>query len=196
MLQRGLIRAWLVPAIIIGIATVLQWLGDDALLVLRYDRAEIASGDFVRLLSGHGVHLGAAHYLMNIAGLGLVWYLVGGSFSQPQWAAIIVTSIVVMDLGFWLLMPDLDWYVGLSGLLHGMLAAGIAGIWRTRKVEAAIIASLMALKLGYEALVGPVPGSAGIAGGDIITEAHLLGSVGGIIAGTLFSIRVRPTAPI
>ena len=196
MFRQDLIKIWALPVIIIGIATVLLLIGDEANLELRYDRAGIASGEYARLLMGHGVHLGTSHYLLNIAGLVLVWFLVGKAFSPSQWSAIITANIVVMDLGFWFLMPELDWYVGLSGLLHGILAAGIAGIWRSRRMEALIIASIVVLKLGYEVFVGPVPGSGDMAGGDVVTAAHLFGAVGGIIAGMLFSIRVRPKASI
>ncbi len=64
--------------------------------------------------------------MLNIAGLLLVWYLVGAAFSLTRWSIITASSILVMDMGFWFLMPQLDWYVGLSGLLHGLLAAGIS----------------------------------------------------------------------
>ena len=187
---------WLIPATIAGVATVTLLIGDDALLTLRYERAGIASGEYLRLFAGHVVHLGVAHYVMNVAGLALVWFLVGSAFSPSQWLAIVASNIVIMDVGFWFLMPELDWYVGLSGLLHGMLAAGTAGIWRQHRAEAIIILAFVVLKLGYEGLVGPISGSGYMAGGDVITEAHLIGAVGGVIAGTLFSIRVRPKAPI
>jgi len=194
--RKALLAAWALPATIGLIATVLLILGDDAALRLRYDRAAVASGQFLRLVSGHGVHLGPAHYLMNIAGLALTWYLVGAAFSLVHWLLIIAASIVLIDLGLWFLIPGLAWYVGLSGLLHGMLAAGIAGIWRTRRLEAMIIAAVLVVKLGYEALVGPLPGSAATAGGNVVTEAHLLGALGGFAAGMLFSNRVRPEASI
>lgn len=196
MQRKALLAAWALPATIGLIATVLLILGDDAALRLRYDRAAVASGQFLRLVSGHGVHLGPAHYLMNIAGLALTWYLVGAAFSLVHWLLIIAASIVLIDLGLWFLIPGLAWYVGLSGLLHGMLAAGIAGIWRTRRLEAMIIAAVLVVKLGYEALVGPLPGSAATAGGNVVTEAHLLGALGGFAAGMLFSNRVRPEASI
>ncbi len=196
MIRKQLIRGWALPGTIVVFATAVLLFGDDAGLRLRYDRAAIASGEFLRLVSGHAVHLSVAHYLLNVAGLLVVWYLVGAAFSTRIWAVIIASSIAAMDAGFWFLMPTLDWYVGLSGLLHGILAAGIAGIWRTRRTEALILAALMLAKFIHEALIGPLPGSEGTAGGDVVTEAHLLGAIGGFAAGLLFSIRVRPDVPI
>ena len=196
MQPRGLIAAWALPVTIGLIGGILLLLGDDAALKLRYDRAAIASGQLLRFVSGHGVHLGLAHYLLNIAGLALVWYLVGAAFSVTHWLLILVSSIVLIDLGLWFLMPGLAWYVGLSGLLHGMLAAGVPGVWRTQRREAIMIAGILLAKLGYEALVGPIPGSGATAGGEVITEVHLLGALGGFAAGMLFSNRVQPEASI
>ena len=196
MQRKGLIAAWALPVTIGFFATVVLLLGDDAALRLRYDRAAVASGQFLRFVTGHGVHLGPAHFLMNIAGLALLWYLLGAAFSLAHWLLIIAACIVSIDLGLWFLMPGLAWYVGLSGLLHGMLAAGITGIWRSRRSEAMIIAGFLLAKLGYEGLIGPLPGSAATAGGNVITEVHLLGALGGVAAGMAISNRVRPEAPI
>ncbi len=196
MLRKQLIYDWALPMTIIVIATATLLFGDDAALKLRFDRAAIGSGELLRLVSGHTVHLSFAHYLLNVAGLLVVWYLVGVAFSTRIWAVIITTSIAAMDIGFWFLMPALDWYVGLSGLLHGILAAGITGIWRTRRTEALILATLLLAKLIHEVLIGPLPGSEGTAGGDVVTQAHLLGAIGGLAAGLWFSIRVRPNVPI
>lgn len=196
MISKQLILGWALPAAIVIAATVILLLGDEAALRLRYDRAAIGGGEILRLISGHAVHLEFAHYLLNVAGLLVVWYLVGDSFSIRAWAVIIATSIATMDAGFWFLMPTLAWYVGLSGLLHGLLAAGISGIWRTRRIEALILAVLMLAKLVYESLIGPLPGSESAAGGDVVTAAHLLGAIGGCVAGLAISIRVRSALPI
>ena len=196
MQRKGLIARWALPVAIGLIAIVVLFFGDDAALRLRYDRAAVAAGEFLRLISAHGVHLGPAHLAMNIVGLGVVWFLVGEAFSPARWTLIIASSIALIDLGLWFLMPALDWYVGLSGLLHGMLAAGIAGIWRTRRQEAMIIAGVLLAKLGYEMLLGPLPGAASTAGGDVITDAHFFGALGGFAAGFAICIRVRPAASI
>ncbi len=59
-----------------------------------------------------------------------------------------------------------------------------------------MIAGILLAKLGYEVLIGPIPGSGATAGGEVITEAHLLGALGGFAAGMLFSNRVQPEASI
>ena len=186
------IKAWGLPLSVLLLAVVLQF-GSDA---LPYDRNAIGGGELWRLFSGHFVHLGGMHLLLNAAGLLLVWTLVGDAFSTRHWLIIATCSLLSMDLGFWFLLPWLEWYVGLSGLLHGLMAAGVAGLWHERRIEALAIAAILVGKLGYEIALGSLPGSAAIAGGAVITEAHLLGGIGGFLAGVLLVIRVRSQASL
>ncbi len=87
-----------------------------------------------------------------------------------------------MDAGFWFVDSELRWYVGLSGLLHGLLLAGaIAGI-RSLPVESIVIAAVVVAKLAYEQIVGPLPGSESVAGAAVVVNAHLYGAIGGALA--------------
>ncbi len=187
-LLKTCLHAWAVPLVITATSLLLAVYGDAGRALLQYDRLLIGSGEVQRLIGGHLVHLGLSHMALNLAGLWLVWFLVGRTFSALQWLLIIAVSIAVIDIGFWFLLPELAWYVGLSGVLHGLLAAGAIGLWQERRVEAAVLALVLAAKLSYEAFVGPVPGSEATAGGAVVTEAHLYGAIGGLLA--VLKIRV------
>jgi rhomboid family GlyGly-CTERM serine protease len=113
-----------------------------------------------------------------------------------QWVFVLLVSIVGIDLGFWFLEPNLSWYVGLSGLVHGLLAAGIMGSLRSGRIDMWILGVGLIAKLAYEALVGPVPGSAQSSGGAVIVVAHVYGAVAGAIAAGIILIRVRNQASI
>lgn len=186
---------WLLPAFLALAGLVIAAGGDPFGAVLRYDRAAIDDGEFYRLITGHLVHLGWSHLLLNAAGLVLVWVLVGTAWRPSQWFAILVMTIAGLDLGFWTLMPELRWYVGLSGVLHGLFVAGIVGSFRARTAESAVLLVLVAAKLVYEFLFGPLPGSESSAGGNVITGAHLFGAVAGSIAAglVLAAARIRPS---
>jgi rhomboid family GlyGly-CTERM serine protease len=196
MRPKALIAAWWLPVAILAVGAALLLPAGESLVNLRYDRAAIATGEFWRLLTGHWVHLGGRHYAMNAMGLLLVWYLVGNTLGGRQWLLVIASSVLAMDAGFWLLMPALDWYVGLSGLLHGLLAAGAVTLWRGRRAESLAIGAILVVKLAYEILFGAIPGSTATAGGAVITEAHLFGAIGGFVASLLISRRVGPLSPI
>jgi membrane associated rhomboid family serine protease len=160
------VQAWVVPGTVVMIALALMLSGDSGRDPLRFDRGSIAAGEFWRLLSGHFVHLGVSHTLLNLAGLGL-----------------------------WLGSPQLEWYVGLSGLLHGMLAAGIVAGLADRNYEALVLAIVVTGKLAWEQFAGPLPGSEATSGGAVIVDAHLYGVIGGAIAAAAL-VRVRRRAPL
>ncbi len=190
------IAHWQVPLVFALAGVVAAAFGDDGRAVLRYDHPAIADGEYWRLLTGHFAHLGYQHLLLNLAGLLLVWLLVGRHHNTRQWYTVSATSIAIMGLGFWLLDADMRWYVGLSGLLHGLLlAGGISGI-RSLPGESMVICAVVVGKLLYEQLVGPLPGSEAVAGGAVIVNAHLYGAVGGGMAAFFFWHRVRRPASI
>jgi rhomboid family GlyGly-CTERM serine protease len=171
---------WLLPIVAALISGAIMLGGDAASEWLRFDRAQIEAGQIWRLVSGHFAHLGLSHFVLNAAGLGLAWYLVGQNLSRTQWLAVVLGSILCIDLGFWLFEPNLGWYVGLSGLLHGVLVAGIVAGWQKDRSMALILALLIFAKLAYEQAVGPLPGSETSSGGTVVVVAHLYGAIGGL----------------
>jgi rhomboid family GlyGly-CTERM serine protease len=184
------VKVWLLPIMVVVVSGMLA-LGDDlAREWLRYDRDLIGSGQYWRLLTGHYVHLGASHFVLNATGLLLVWYLVGNQLSTMRWLIAGGASIVFIDLGFWVFEPNLTWYVGLSGLLHGILAAGIVASWNRDRPTASLLAVLVVGKLAYEQIFGPLPGSEASSGGSVVVAAHLYGAIGGAAcAGLLLKLR-------
>ena len=78
---------WLVAALC-GLALLIQLAGNAAQSALRFERQSIVAGDLWRLLSGHLVHLGWTHLLLNLAGLALVWALVGSVYSGLVWILV------------------------------------------------------------------------------------------------------------
>ena len=187
---------WLVPGLTVGLAALFAVFGEDGRVLLRYDRAAIADGELWRLLSGHFAHLGWGHYLLNAAGVALVWVLVGHRFTHFQWFLALAALIAGIDLGFWYLDPELGWYVGLSGVLHGVLVAGLIVGWRESPAETAVLLILVAGKLGYEQLLGPLPGSESAAGATVVVNAHFYGAVAGVLVACLQLIRVRAARAI
>jgi rhomboid family GlyGly-CTERM serine protease len=104
---------------------VLSWLGDESVRnALRYERTAVLDGEYWRLLTAHFVHGTAMHMLLNLAGLALVAALFARDYSLGEWLLILLVSIATIDAGFVFYEPQLRWYVGFSGALHGALAAG------------------------------------------------------------------------
>lgn len=188
--------AWLVPLSIAALSAVAALGGSALRLQLRYDRAGIAEGEWWRVVTGHFAHLGIAHLALNLAGLGIVWLLVGSAYSLPGWVLIIASSLALIDLCFWFLDPELSWYVGLSGLLHAVLVAGIMSRFRIAKAESLALAAVLVGKIAFEQFAGPLPGSELSAGGPVVVNAHLYGAIAGILAGGVVQAVAHRRVPI
>jgi rhomboid family GlyGly-CTERM serine protease len=183
-LRRG--STWWYPALLIVSSGVLELIGEGARVLLRYDRTAIPDFEFWRLVSGHFVHLGPSHYMLNALGLILVWLLVGGNFTIRQWLLVTLVSIAGVSAGLWFLDAGLSGYVGMSGILHGMLAAGSLVGLRTARRESLLIGAVILVKIGFEQLFGPLPGSEESAGGHVVVNAHLYGALAGVGTAAVF----------
>lgn len=161
---------------------------------LRYDRLAIGGGEVWRLLTGHLVHLGGAHLAVNVAGLALVALLVGRYLSLRAWGVTLAVCCLVTAGGLWLLSPDVRWYVGLSGVLHGLLVTGAALAARhgPERTFNSLVLAIVGAKLLWEQFAGPLPGTSRLSGGAVIVDAHLFGAIGGLaVAGLLLMLRRR-----
>jgi len=188
----GAWRAWLVPFLIGATAAALELGGQPLRLVLRYEHAPVAEGELWRLITGHLVHLGPSHMLMNVAALAVLAYAFGRLLKPVDWVGSGLAAALAIDLGLFVLRPSVDWYVGLSGVLHGFWAAATIHAWRINRAFAASLAGLLLVKLLFERLIGAVPLTGAIAAGPVVTEAHAFGAVGGACAALLtLAIRSR-----
>lgn len=173
---------WLVIGVAAS-AVALQAAGLDT--VLRFDREGIARGAWWLLITANLVHLGWSHVWLNLAGLGLIALLLGDRYPWWQWLLVGVASGLAVTLGLWCCSPEWRWYVGLSGALHGLFVAGAIGLLRGERNFALALLAGVAVKLAYEQAVGPSPGTAELAGGPVVVDAHLFGALGGAVAAAL-----------
>ena len=151
--------------------------GEAGRALLRYDRAALAAGQWWRLLTAHVVHLDARHALLNSLGLALMWALFARDYSPRQWAPIVLGAMAAIDAGLWLCDSTVLWYVGSSGALHGVMAAGALAHVRRGERAGWVLTGLLAVKLAYEHWLGALP----LSGSDaVVVSAHLYGVIGGV----------------
>ena len=151
--------------------------------LLRYERSAVLDGEWWRLIAGHLVHGNLRHLALNVAGAGLVALLFGRDYSVLQWLFILLASAFAIDAGFVFYEPQLSWYVGLSGVLHGAIFAGIVAWWHYENRLLTIgVTVLLILKLGWEQSRGALPFSGDM---PVIVDAHLYGAMGGSLAAWL-----------
>jgi rhomboid family GlyGly-CTERM serine protease len=164
--------------------------GEPLRALLSYDRDGIAHGEWWRLLSAHFVHLDAEHALLNGLGVVLMWALFARDYSPGRWMAIYLFASLTISAGLWWLNPELQWYVGASGALHGVMTAGTLAHLRRRDLDGWILAVFIIAKLSYEQFAGSMP-FAGAS--NTIVDAHLYGAVGGLLLALFLRSRLTPS---
>src|SRR5690606_11600931 len=165
--------AWVPVLALAAIALVLELGGDGARLAFRYERTGLENGELWRLLSGHLVHLGWPHAAMNLAALGVIRVLIAESFSAADWLAASADAAFGIDAGLSVLSRQMEWYVGLSGVLLWLLVAGAVLLLRESPGLGALLAAGLVAKLLLEQTSGPLPLTESTAGGPVVVAAHL-----------------------
>ncbi len=174
-------RPQLLALVLTGLCLALQAGGESAQELFQFQREGLAQGQLWRLFTGHFIHLGWPHALMNLAALGLLVYLLADGLEAASLLGLIVASSLAVDAGLWFLQPELEWYVGLSGVLHGLFAGLLLLQWFCRRERYLWLILLLSVKLGWEGMTGPLPMTADLAGGPVVTVAHLYGALGGVL---------------
>ena len=183
------LRAACAPCIVVAIAVlVIGALGPSAADALRYERSAVLQGEFWRLVTGNLAHIGPAHLAINLAGLALVCGLYPKTLTALQWLATLFICALTVTLGLLVFSPQIAWYVGLSGVLHGLFVAGALAQLRHGQRSAYVYFVLIGAKLAVELVWGSAAEVSTLIGGDVIVVAHFYGAIGGF-TGLAFSLR-------
>ena len=179
-LPRVLRRHWPLLVVLLP-CLLLACFGEAGRAALRYDRAAILHGELWRLVTGSFVHLGPGHLAEDMAGLVLLWLLFWEAW--PGWRMPLLTlwGSLAVGLGLFLGDPGIGWYVGISGALDCLWAAGALELIRRRDRFGWPLMGFLLIKLAYEQLLGPLPFSVAGTGGAVIVDAHLYGALGGAL---------------
>ena len=180
-------RRWYVPLAIAALCLALALGGDAARDWASYDRAAIQHGQAWRLVTGHLVHLGWGHLWPNLLALLLIRGLFEEFLNPIEWLVASTVTAVAISAGLYLFDPDTQWYVGLSGVLHGLAACGAVMMLGARRTGlGGVLAAGLVLKLAWEQIHGPVPFTAASVGGPVVVAAHLYGAIAGMLCGVVF----------
>jgi rhomboid family GlyGly-CTERM serine protease len=163
-------QAGLALALLALIASVLP----DAVAALAWQRGAIADGQWARLFTAHFAHLDAHHLFFNLLGLALIVDLLLEHWTWSELAPLIAGSALGCGLLLWYVEPELQWYTGLSGLLHGLWAGAALHGCLTRRGRMPLAALLaLAIKLVWmNQSSGPMP---------VLPIAHVYGALSGIL---------------
>jgi rhomboid family GlyGly-CTERM serine protease len=149
--------------------------------LLHYDRHAVLAGQWWRLLTAHLVHGSITHLVYNIIALALILHVFGRHISPLRLGVSTLLLMLTVGGGLLLCNADLAWYVGFSGVLHGLFALlALQQLLTGSRAHTLALAALGA-KIAYEQLLGPSPASELALGLPVIVDAHLYGAASGIV---------------
>ena len=148
-----------------------------------YHRVKVAAGEYWRLVSGHFVHTTTMHLLLNLAAWWLIWGYGRAVCNNWTWGVLLLCCALGTSAGLFVFQPELIWYTGISGVLHGLfIAVAVLRLSVERHDYSAwFIFAVTVVKLGYEHFQGPTSMTATFVGVRVISEAHWYGAVSGAL---------------
>ena len=183
---------WLPPVALMALLLLIALGGEPVRVALRYDAAAIAAGEWWRLLSGNFVHLGWWHLALNEMGLLVLVLLCPEPLPWSVWVRRLLLLGVGMSLGLYWFVPGTHWYVGMSGVIHGLFLLGLVRpVLHDRDLIAAGCIAYLVGKIAWELYSGvPVSDEQAI-GGKVLVESHLYGTLSAIVYGLIFGAFTR-----
>ncbi len=149
---------------------------------LMFDREAILNGQVWRLFSAHFVHLSLPHMLGNAMGVVLLAYIAGRYLNNVMGILLVSWCVLVVGIGLFVYADYLQRYVGLSGVLHGLLlVAPFISRFYSRRIACCFLFVIIAKVLWEQSSFYDDMAMAGVIGGRVETNAHLLGVVAGVV---------------
>jgi len=141
--------------------------------LLMWNREAITAGEWWRLFSAHIVHLDSSHLQLNLIGLVLIVVSLCQSMTLWELITLLVTCACGTSYLLLYLQPNLHWYVGLSGVLHGVWAAAAALCWMDLQKRVAMCA-------WFVLIVKLIFSNHEITDMPVVSDAHVYGAASGL----------------
>lgn len=177
-----------VPLCVVLLALLLETGGETTRTALRFDREAMHHGQLWRAVTAHFVHLGWYHCLLNLLGLAALLVLCPAKLSSREWLRRFAVLSIGISVALYLFSPQIETYVGLSGVLHGLFLLGLVPLARRRDLIAVGCLLFLGAKLAWEIHFGTPLSDEHTIGGRVVTQSHLFGTLAGLGYGLMFGI--------
>jgi len=166
------------------ISGILQLLPFSLQESLHYKAENLPSHLYYLWITPHLIHLSMLHYIINILSLGIVLFTFRNVFTPLRFFLLFAFSSFMVTLGLWCCSPEVADYAGMSGVIYGILAAGLLLSMKKHFFLSSFIYFLFIIKIVYEVFNGAHLSIQTSLGNTVIVDAHLYG----YLSGTLFTI--------
>jgi rhomboid family GlyGly-CTERM serine protease len=171
----------LAPLLIIIVSIILALTQPISTDWFAYDRSQLNHCQGWRLITGHFLHTNTTHLLLNTVGLSLLWALHGHYYKTPRYLLQFVVLCLGTSIGLYLFAEQMQWYVGLSGVLHGLFVIGAYFDIRQKLKTGWLMLIGVWLKVAHEQIYGASEDVAQLIAANVAIDAHLFGTITGSI---------------
>lgn len=191
-------RQWWFSLIVMVLITATTWLPESTIDALALIDAKVDQGEWWRIITSQFVHLGFNHTLLNIVGYLIISAAFREDVSAKEEAIALLFSVIGVGLGIYWLSDDIQWYVGLSGAVYGILAHNLIIGWRRSAILSMFFVVFLVGKFIHEQFIsGPDTVTASFIGAQVAIDSHLYGAITGLVTGLisffLFHRHAQPT---
>ncbi|MDP2562704.1 rhombosortase [Psychrobium sp. 1_MG-2023] len=176
------LTSWAVPVLITVLCAVLYAVQDTVLMQLEFNRELIAKGEYWRLLTGNFLHTNHWHLLFNLVGLLFLSYMYNPHFPPLKFSFFVLTNAALLGCALYLFSPNIELYVGLSGVLHGLFVYGCLSDIKTGDKVSYVLLGAVIAKVVYESIYGASVKMSELIDANVATDAHLFGALIAIIS--------------
>ena len=174
----SVLKRYCLPGFVVAISFIYQLTPLNNLL--DFERTEIRNGQWWLLVTGHFCHLSWTHWLLNNVALVIIWELFYRATPIIKASTELLLLCLCVSAGIFWFNSDVEWYVGLSGVLHGLFTIGVLReIFLGHKLSI-VIGIVLVGKLVWEQTVG-ITTSFFFNPDEVLVDAHLYGAVGGLV---------------
>lgn len=175
-------RSLIIETSLIILLTLIVYLFEpEAGKLLAYYHNGIAEGEIWRLISATFCHTNFNHLVMNIVGLMITLALFIDLFKTIKIFPIIIFSSLFIGLCLFFFDSEVIWYVGLSGVLHGLFSYGVAADINKKDAWGYLLGTGLIIKIIYEQLFGASQSTVNLIAAEVLVNAHLYGAIAGFI---------------
>lgn len=163
--------------------------------IFDYNREYIIDGEYWRIFTCNFNHTNIYHLILNLSGLAVIGGLHSEYYSGTRFSLLIIYLSLAVGTGIYLYSPFVQNYVGLSGVLHGLLAVGAIVDLFKKRYSGLILLSGVAAKVFGEQFFSADTGVTDLIEATILTDAHLYGFLAGLaISPVVISLLIKKRA--
>jgi len=148
---------------------------------LAYYHTGIAEFELWRLITATFCHTNFNHLMMNLLGLVITLSLFINTFKTLFLLPLILFNSLFIGIILFLIDVDVTWYVGFSGVLHGLFSYGAINDINQKDRWGYLLGAGLVIKVAYEQYFGAEQSTIDLIGAPVLVNAHLYGALAGVL---------------